>query len=101
MAEDCHDCERLKAAGLFTQEYIDSLIQELDAADKENPMLADRTLRQERLSVCSECESLAEGMMCSWCGCYVAMRSRVKNATCPYPGNDKWRNIHEENKNHC
>ncbi len=92
MSSDCPGCERLQAAGLFTQEYIASLIQELDAAERDNPMLADSALRQERLSVCSGCESLAEGMMCSWCGCYVAMRSRVKKAVCPYPGNNKWSN---------
>lgn len=42
----------------------------------------------ERLSFCTDCESLINGM-CRECGCFVELRARLKESRCPaYPA--KW-----------
>lgn len=47
---------------------------------------ADKALYQERLSVCKECDYLADGM-CRACGCFVELRAAVAVNSCSY---NKW-----------
>lgn len=54
-------------------EYIASLSAEIKAQDE---------LYKERLSICSQCDNLRNGM-CGKCGCYVEMRAAVKGNRCP------------------
>ncbi|MCL2127676.1 MAG: DUF6171 family protein [Treponema sp.] len=45
-----------------------------------------------RLEKCGDCGSLREGVLCSWCGCFVRFRARIKGSCCPDPKGDRWNN---------
>ena len=58
-----------------------------DYIENLNPDIKTETsLYEKRLSVCKECERLADGM-CRGCGCFVEMRAAVTKNVCPY---EKW-----------
>ncbi len=59
------------------QEMIDNIKPERKAGSAEY---------ERRLSVCKECDYLAEGM-CRACGCYVELRAAAGANKCSY---DKW-----------
>lgn len=44
----------------------------------------------KRLEICQSCPSLTYDTTCSHCGCLVAIRAKLKNNACPYPGQAKW-----------
>jgi hypothetical protein len=46
---------------------------------------------EKRLRVCSDCENLSRGV-CGRCGCFVLVRARRKNKSCPLD-DDRWQNI--------
>ncbi len=47
---------------------------------------ASSDIYELRLSVCTDCDRLTDGM-CSACGCYVELRAAKVFNKCPY---DKW-----------
>jgi hypothetical protein len=54
----------------------------------ELPPLADGELARERLKVCEECPHLKKiATQCSLCGCFLDLKARLLEATCPI---DKW-----------
>ena len=55
------------------QEYIARIDEELRTPQKEY---------EERLRICTECDSLMNGM-CGVCGCYVELRAAVQKHYCP------------------
>jgi len=59
------------------QELIDNINEEVKTEPSEY---------ERRLSICTECERLADGM-CRACGCYVELRAAKKTNKCPY---DEW-----------
>lgn len=82
----CPRCERdLQMAGM-TPEYIAGVVSELPVDSR----IAPPPVYEARLAACAACDALRSGMMCSWCGCYVALRARPVKSYCPYPGNDRW-----------
>ena len=60
---------------------LKEMIDNIPAATKTDPFLYEK-----RLSTCTECERLYDGM-CSACGCYVELRAAGKDNCCPY---GKW-----------
>lgn len=68
-------------------ENLHSYIENLDEDKKVKDIVYE-----QRLSVCKECDLLAEGM-CRACGCFVELRAAVKKNSCPY---DKWKNQTED-----
>ena len=67
--------------------YLQKLLAELPPAQGE---LADQSEYLARLTACTACPDLKTNVLCGWCGCYVALRARPKNAYCPHPSGNKW-----------
>lgn len=77
-------CRRCLIADMDKTEYFVNLhnyIDNLSADIKVGAKVYD-----ERLSVCKNCDLLADGM-CRACGCFVELRAAVGKNCCPY---DKW-----------
>lgn len=58
-------------------------------ANLDDEIKVEKPLYEERLSLCKECDLLADGM-CRACGCYVELRAAIRKNGCPY---DKWKSI--------
>ena len=78
--EDCRFCKKclvrdFDEGDLFStmQEYIARIDEEIKTPLEEY---------EERLRICTECDSLLNGM-CGVCGCYVEMRAAVHTNYCP------------------
>jgi hypothetical protein len=56
----------------------------------EPSLRADRAVYEARLEQCASCDSLREGVLCAWCGCFVLIRARSRVGYCPHPARDKW-----------
>jgi hypothetical protein len=65
--------ERVKAQ---MPEYLNAVGEDIRASDEEY---------KARLEICRECEGLAGGVMCKYCGCFVQMRAIKKHNYCPNP----------------
>ena len=83
----CPRCEREKLSAKMTPERIAQIAAELPLPEETATTPAEY---KARLETCAICDALREGVLCSWCGCYVVLRARPKKSYCPYPGNDKW-----------
>ena len=81
---DCKKCLLLEAGENVTYDEIMAYIATLD----KHLLTDDKTLKS-RLAQCRKCEQLLSGM-CRKCGCYVEVRARMKNETCPDYDNRKW-----------
>ncbi|MCR4938700.1 MAG: DUF6171 family protein [Treponemataceae bacterium] len=86
----CPRCERERQAAEMTPERIAQIVAELPG---DASTLVNATKYEARIKICSGCDALREGVLCSWCGCYVALRARPQKSYCPYPGNNKWGNL--------
>lgn len=62
-------------------ENLHNYIENLDEDLKVSPLVYT-----DRLTVCKECDLLADGM-CRACGCFVELRAIMWKNACPY---DKW-----------
>ncbi len=93
----CPQCEAqrllLNSGGLLAPERLLELADSMNSESASDPAIAPVAVQQARRQCCSQCEALAGGAMCSWCGCYIALRARGAGATCPYPGNNKWKTV--------
>ncbi len=67
--------------------YLQKLLADLPPAQGE---LADEKEYLARLNACTTCPDLKTNVLCGWCGCYVALRARPKNASCPHPAGNRW-----------
>lgn len=54
---------------------------------------ADADLYKMRLEVCSHCVALQGGMFCAYSATYVSYRAKMLGASCPFPQNDKWKDL--------
>ncbi len=59
------------------------LAEEMSAAQPVTADTAPESLYLERMRICGSCPSLAGGMTCGFCGCFVAFRARRISAFCP------------------
>ncbi|HKL86624.1 MAG TPA: DUF6171 family protein [Treponemataceae bacterium] len=83
----CASCER---ADIPSPEELESIARELSLRDSNQLSHEDRALRERRLKACRTCESLSFGVLCSWCGCFVQIRSIHSANTCPDPSGSRW-----------
>ena len=83
----CPQCEIRAQLAAFTPERIRALA---DAEAYQEGITAAPALYEKRLRTCAACPHLKSGVLCADCGSYVAFRAKLKAATCPFPGTDKW-----------
>lgn len=50
----------------------------------------DMDTYNKRLEACFSCDSLYGGATCKFCGCFVRIRAKLKEQTCPYPSQNRW-----------
>jgi predicted Zn-ribbon and HTH transcriptional regulator len=84
MHHECKKCLLLEAGEGITYNEI---MQYISTIDKNE--LVDENTFQSRINFCKNCDYLISGM-CRKCGCYVEVRARLKNTTCPNYDNRKW-----------
>ncbi|MFR5877070.1 MAG: DUF6171 family protein [Eubacterium sp.] len=84
MYHDCKRCLLLEAGESVTYSEIMAYVSTLDKSE-----LAEQSVFEDRITHCKNCDSLIAGM-CRKCGCYVEVRTRLKNADCPDFDNRKW-----------
>lgn len=47
------------------------------------PILATSELAEQRLAICKDCP-LFNGVRCKACGCFMQIKARLHNVTCPH-----------------
>jgi hypothetical protein len=58
-------------------------VEFLDLFDPRQPR-SDKDLIEYRLSICNQCPALNKNLMkCKKCGCYMKLKSTLKQASCP------------------
>jgi hypothetical protein len=80
---DCRGCN----GNVHDDEQINRI---LAALSRHPEACVDDDEYAERLSACGSCPSLANGTTCRLCGCYVAVRAKLRSNHCPMPGGAKW-----------
>lgn len=78
-------CKKCLTRDMIDKDTYFQTLQELVRNVPESEAVSD-SLYEERLSVCTGCERLADGM-CRACGCYVELRAKIEKNSCPY---EKW-----------
>lgn len=78
-------CRKCLTRDMDKDEYFENLHTYIANIDDE--IKVEKPLYEERLSLCKECDLLADGM-CRACGCYVELRAAIRKNGCPY---DKWK----------
>lgn len=63
------------------KEYFENLYTYIAQLDVE--IKTEDELYEKRLSICTSCERLLDGM-CNACGCYVELRASIRENQCPY-----------------
>ena len=53
-------------------------------------LVVSERVYEDRLSLCEDCPQLVYGTTCSQCGCLVKIRARMKDKSCPLPGEPRW-----------
>ena len=49
-----------------------------------NKIVEDEALSESRLAICSSCPELIKlTTQCKKCGCFMSVKTRLKNASCP------------------
>lgn len=74
--EKCKKCLLLEAGESVTYEQINAYLASVRSE------LTDEKTAEKRLEFCKSCDNLISGM-CLKCGCYVEVRARLKNGSCP------------------
>ncbi len=80
-------CRKCLTRDMDKDAYFENLHTYIANLDDE--IKVEKPLYEERLSLCKECDLLADGM-CRACGCYVELRAAIRKNGCPY---DKWKSI--------
>ena len=86
----CPECEIRALQLKITPQSIQDAIKNMAFVDG---ITSPADLYNKRMEICSKCTDFISGMMCAQCGSYVAYRARILNSYCPFPGNDKWKNL--------
>lgn len=78
-------CKKCLTRDLMDKDAYFKDLQEMIAnIDPERKTPSD--LYESRLTICKECDYLADGM-CRACGCYVELRAAIRTNSCSYK---KW-----------
>lgn len=84
--EKCRNCLH-KEIGTFEEvsANIDDYIAHMD-----DDVCADMDTYNRRLEACFACDGLYGKATCKFCGCFVRIRAKLKEQTCPCPEGSKW-----------
>jgi len=52
--------------------------------------IATNEKSSDRMEICKKCDKLSKLKFCKACGCFMPLKTRLENASCPL---DKWGNI--------
>ncbi|MCM1251327.1 MAG: DUF6171 family protein [Clostridium sp.] len=77
-------CRRCLTAEMDEAAYFENLHNYIANLDED--IKVSQTAYEERLTLCKNCDLLADGM-CRACGCFVELRAVIRKNSCPY---DKW-----------
>ncbi|THF81699.1 DUF6171 family protein [Cohnella fermenti] len=77
------DCKGCSASVRIDDESIRRMVEKVSRIGEL--CVADEVY-EERLSRCYACPSLQYGTTCAHCGCIVQVRAKLKDKTCPAPG---------------
>lgn len=77
-------CRKCLTAEMDEAAYFENL--HTYVANLDEDVKVSRTVYEERLTLCKNCDLLADGM-CRACGCFVELRAVMWKNACPY---DKW-----------
>ena len=83
------ECKRCSMQDILSFEQIKAQIPEYLETVDEDERVTDEQYKT-RLAFCFECEGLAFGVMCKYCGCFVQMRALNKHRHCPSPLSKLW-----------
>ena len=72
-----------KACQYTSDIHKETIERELDRLKKSSTPMADENLYEERLTTCSDCKHLDISGTCMMCGCYVMLRTALKDNKCP------------------
>ncbi|MNK42107.1 hypothetical protein D3C87_607880 [compost metagenome] len=67
----------------------EKLARLIEMATQNRPAAGDEEY-ERRLDRCLGCPSLQYGTTCRHCGCLVAVRAKLLDSECPYPGKSRW-----------
>lgn len=83
---NCRGCLH-KEIGTFEEvsASIDNYISMMD-----EDICVTSEIYESRLDSCFSCDSLYGRATCRYCGCFVRIRARLKDQTCPCPGGSRW-----------
>jgi hypothetical protein len=85
----CQRCHAFEDDGKLLEQmqaYLKRMDPEICCEDAEY---------ESRLLECEQCPSMINGV-CKFCGCFVILRAKKKNSTCPEPTGDRWMNKKEK-----
>lgn len=77
-------CRKCLTADMNQDEYFANLHAYISNLDED--IKVESVIYEQRLSICKDCDLLADGM-CRACGCFVELRAAIWKNCCPY---DKW-----------
>ncbi|WP_271713855.1 DUF6171 family protein [Anaeromicropila herbilytica] len=73
-------CKKCLLKDISRDEYFKNVYEYIENLDED--IKAEDMLYKERLTICKQCDNLANGM-CRICGCFVEMRAAIKKNYCP------------------
>lgn len=82
--QQCKKCLLLEAGETESYKTVTDYLSNLDKS-----LMVSDDVYKKRLSCCKSCENLISGM-CLKCGCYVEIRTALKEKSCPDFNNPKW-----------
>lgn len=82
--EGCRSCDE---SFRVSPEKLEKLIE---IATRVRP-LAPEAQYVQRIAQCRGCTGLQFGTTCRYCGCFVEVRTRLLDSTCPYPSAPRWK----------
>ncbi len=85
----CPKCEQEKQISQTLEETLNILRKTGLTKDQS---VSDE-LYQKRLEACKDCSFLSGGILCTMCGCYIAVRALYIDNECPSPKTDRWINL--------
>ena len=88
MNEQSSRCKGCRASVRVSEESVRKILSDL--MKDESLTLAPEEVWIARMERCRQCEHLEYGTTCRYCGCLVAVRTRILNKDCPEPGGGRW-----------
>lgn len=72
-----------KACQYTSEIHKETIEKELIRLKASSANMAEDALYEKRLNICSDCKHLDISGTCMMCGCYVMLRTALKDNKCP------------------